>query len=92
MHFYSGPKLCIQSNLRALILYVTKVLSNPSPKIPKSIVFSQRFKDFYFSIKHCNKTNLRTLISNITIAFRIPAQKYPNKVIFILNLSIFIFA
>ena len=48
---------------------MTIVISSSSSKIPKSSIFSPKFKDFYFCTTLCNKTNLRTLISNMTIVF-----------------------
>ena len=75
--------------MRVLISNMTILLSNSNPKIPKSDIFSPKFKDFHFSTKLCNKTSLKMLLSNMTFKFQ--PQKYANLAFLVLNLGIFIF-
>ena len=76
--------------MRVLISNMTILLSNSNPKIPKSDIFSPKFKDFHFSTKLCNETSLKMLLS-IWQYFQIPAPKYANLAFLVLNLGIFIF-
>ena len=78
-------------NSRVLILIMTKVISNSSPKTRKSGVFDPKLKDIYFCIKLCSKTNSRTLISIIAVVFQNCHPKHSFKTFMVPSLRILVF-
>ena len=75
--FYFSTKLCINTNLRALISIMTMFFSKLLSKTHKQGIFYPRFKDFYFSTNLWFKKNSRA-ISNMTILFPNFSLKIPK--------------
>ena len=61
---------------------MTILLSNSSPKIPKSGIFDSKFRYFCVFVKFYNQTNSRVLISNMTILFSNSPVKIPKSNLF----------
>ena len=69
---------------------MTKLFSNSSPKVLKSVSFGNKFKDFYLYTIFCNNTYSRVLNLNMTIAFWNFYPKHSNKALLVAILGIFI--
>ena len=89
---YYFTKFCKYTNSRELLLNITILFSNSSPKEPKWGIFCPKFSDFYFCIIINDKTNLRTLISNMTMIISSSSPKIRKSGIFGLKFKVFCFS
>ena len=88
---YYFTKFCKYTNSRELLLNITILFSNSSPKEPKWGTFCPKFSDFYFCIILNDKTNLRRLISNMTMIISSSSPIYGNLAFLVPNLKFFVF-